>query len=162
MKKLLILLILISGCGMMKNTSSNSQKTNQLSSIGTTLQLQQQQDLSHVSRKLILKKDSGSLEYAVEIWPKGDVFFSSQRGFSGQAEKIIVTGKANKRITAALLSSAEEHDKSKRAATVNQKYETKKNQSSQSKTSSPAWKWQLAGLLLIAVAGWFVYKKLKL
>lgn len=41
--------------------------------------------------------DTGNSEYVVQITPLGKFFYSAEKGFEGMAEKVVLSGKANKR-----------------------------------------------------------------
>jgi len=161
MKKLIFLLLFIYGCGTLKNTSSDATESAHLSRNQQSLQQQEEDGLDSTGTKLSISRDTASMEYDMQIWPKGKVSYSSETGFTGEAEKIFIHGKFNTGSSSSSSDAAAKHKKRKRSTAIKQTDKTTVNQSSQSKKSSPAWKWQLAGLIVVALAGWFVYNKLK-
>jgi len=161
MKKLIFLLLFIYGCGTLKNTGSDARESTGLSLNQQSLKQQEEDDLDSAGTAISISSDTSSREFSAQIYPKGKVSYSPETGFSGFADKITIYGKSNYGSTHSSFDAAAKHKKTKRSTAIKQIDKATVKQSSQSKKSSPAWKWQLAGLLIVALAGWFVYKKLK-
>ena len=144
----------------MKNRSTDLQKMNQISRQETSLQLQEHHNLDSKAGQLSVYKDSSNLQYSIQIWPRGTVSFSPETGFAGEAEKILIKGKAAVGKVASSLNTVEQHHQSNQQVVLRQKAKDVLHQMSKVVKSSPAWKWQLAGLIVLAFASWFVYRKL--
>jgi len=144
----------------MKTTSTDLLKSNQISMKETSLQLQEQQDWDSKSGQLNLYKDTSNLQYSIQIWPKGTVSFSSESGFAGEAEKILIKGKAAAGKIGSSLSTKQQHHQSNQQGVLRQKDKDVQHHKSKVFKSAPEWKWHLVGLMLLALAGWFVYRKL--
>jgi len=154
------MILLLSSCGLMKNTNVETQKSRELLSQEGSLDLLDKRNLKSNSKAFSFSKATGSLDYNVQIWPKGNISFSPDKGFSGEAEKIEVKGMAKGSRMATAVLTAEQTDKSERQVSIALKDKHILQQKAIVKKSSPSWKWPLAGLILLASVGGLIYKKM--
>ncbi|SEA51790.1 hypothetical protein [Pedobacter hartonius] len=154
------LVILSSGCSLFKNTSTAIENSHQLSSTEKELKVIQQKDWLSKSEGVAFYQDTGSRNYAIQIWPKGNFTFSPGAGFSGEAEKILVEGNIKKATLAAGMYNIEQQDKGKAESRVSEKKKQISDEHLKSKRSLPSWKWMLTGVAMLAVLCWFTYRKI--
>lgn len=163
MKRCLYILlpaILAYGCGLFKNTGTDRENSHQLLSAERELKTLEQKDWLDKSGSINLYRDSSNLNYTIQIWPKGAFNFSQNKGFSGEAEKILVQGSAKVGSLATAIYSSEQRDKATISKTVAKKSKQVSDEHLKVKQSSPSWKWVLAGSLTVALLCWFIYRKL--
>ncbi|QXU41442.1 hypothetical protein [Pedobacter sp. D749] len=84
--------MVLSACGALK--SKKSLHTQELQSSSHNEENTNQQGWATRNTLLL---DTSNSEYVVQITPLGKFFYSAEKGFEGMAEKVVVSGKANKR-----------------------------------------------------------------
>ncbi|MBE5320018.1 hypothetical protein IM793_12670 [Pedobacter sp. MR2016-19] len=84
--------MLITACGSLK--SNETLHTQKLQSNSLNRENTNQQSWATESTLLI---DTSNSEYVVQITPLGKFFYSAENGFEGMAEKVVLSGKADKR-----------------------------------------------------------------
>jgi hypothetical protein len=93
-------LLILQACGLLQKTSRNSSvtgwKDKEEIRIGNQSKAVHQLETS----SLILRNDSSDSYSQTEIWPKGRFELSPEKGFSGEAEKVLIhkKGKSGTRI----------------------------------------------------------------
>ncbi|MEJ5961355.1 hypothetical protein [Pedobacter immunditicola] len=145
-------MLLLQACGLFKNhsqsTSSNQTKMENF----TDLQLSAQSHSSAESQRILLTDDSLGYDYSLEIWPKGIFSFSQEKGFIGEANKVLLSGTGS-HISMMQLQQNEELQ----VATANNSGLTQAVSETTSldeaeKASTPSWKWVIVlGLVLLVV-----------
>ena len=121
----------------------------------TDLQLSEQSHSSAESQSILLTDDSSGYDYSLEIWPKGIFSFSQEKGFIGEAEKVLLIGT---RVQTSMMQL--EHNQELQEERVNNSGLTKAASETSSleqaaKASTPFWKWMiiLGLVLLVVIAG---------
>jgi hypothetical protein len=84
--------MMLSACGVLQ--SKKSLHTQELRSTSHNDENTNQQSWAK-SNTLLL--DTSNSEYVVQITPLGKFFYSAEKGFEGMAEKIVLSGKVDKR-----------------------------------------------------------------
>lgn len=133
--------VLFMGCGVFRNSSRAFVEEELLVNQKTTLKLDEERVEVEGLRIKTQFKDSTGLSYAVEIWPKGSFSFDHEHGFSGEATKVLIHGKADKLLTA---ESKEERKRFRNASKVVQMENAeklKKRNTEKVSTSNLSWKW---------------------
>lgn len=83
--------MVLSACGALK--SKKSLHTQELQSSSHNEENTNQQGWATRNTLLL---DTSNSEYVVQITPLGKFFYNAEKGFEGMAEKVVVSGKANK------------------------------------------------------------------
>jgi hypothetical protein len=155
-------MILIMNCNLFKNTATELQSSHELSTADTQVKFTEQKDWLSRSASMAYHHDSANLDYSIRIWPKGVFSFSGEKGFTGEAEQVLVTGNSKTGSVSSDLRTSSQRDKGK----IQQQLSTKKkdvaDQKIKIKKSAPSWKWITAGLAFLGVICCFIYTKLKL
>lgn len=152
------LTVLLMGCSLFKNTQTATQSSRQLTTDQQILRSTEQRDWLIRSGNVTFYKDTNNLDYAIQIWPKGVFAFSREKGFIGEADKIMVRG--NKVSTSVLAGSntLEQQDKGSTEINLNQKQKKITKLKDKLKTSSSSWKLIIAGICLVVILGWVLIK----
>jgi hypothetical protein len=156
------LLTLTMNCNLFKNTASNLNNTHELSSADTKLKLTEQRDWLSRSAKITLHHDSSNLDYMLQIWPKGMFSFTPQQGFTGEAERILLTGKSRSGSASSEISTALQQDKGKTSGQLSTSKKHVAGAKLKTKSTAPSWKWIVALLAIMGFAGCYIYTKIKL
>lgn len=155
----LLLLMLASSCGLFQNIRTNKEKSHQVTSALTDINIAEQKDYLLKSGSIKLYTDSSRQSYNVELWPKGLFSFSPEKGFSGEASRVVITGNIYRLAVLSSLQSSEIQDKGKIGMTLNQTKKQVSDQQQKVKQSSVSWKWILAVLIIMVILGLFIYWK---
>jgi len=146
-------LTIIQGCGLFKGTTKTTEKLNVVATEDSTLKVSEKKTLTSALNGVFLHKDSSSTDYSVLIYPKGSFSITSDGSFSGEAEKIQISGKNRDFGSSATQMNLQVLDKGTRDAAAN----TSKRSTTSLKealSTSSWWSWQLTvlvTLLLIAL-----------
>lgn len=108
-----ILVVFYSSCGLFKNTKSNVQKTLQEAEYNAASKLVDHKDWVKTIGSVNLYSDSSLHNYAVMFWPKGSFSFSTERGFLGEADSVVILGSLKGGSTTIAGLSTQEIDKGK-------------------------------------------------
>jgi hypothetical protein len=86
--------------------------------------------------------------------PGGTFSFSPEKGYSGEADKVLITDKAKNRSVSAALSTTLQQDKGnvQRHLSVENKF--KSDGKVKIKKTTVSWKWIIAGIAFLSVLGW--------
>lgn len=155
------LAILIVGCGLFKNTKSNSERYEE--QITNQLEQQVSGNVDYLSSSSVigLRLDSNRSDYFVELWPKGPFTFSSEKGFSGEAEKVRMHGSSKSGSSNTNIAKSSESQAAAFKSKVKQKQKLESGIRSDNKKSTPSWLWLIIGLVLLAVIARLALRKLK-
>lgn len=121
----------------------------------TDLQVSAQAYSSAESQSLLLTDDSLGYDYSLEIWPKGVFSFSQDKGFVGEAEKLMVTGTGVQTSVMQLQQNLELQDGTTNNSGLTKSGVETTNMEQVAKESSPSWKWMMVMgvVLLVVIAG---------
>jgi len=155
-------MILSMNCNLFKNTATKLQSSHELSTADTQVKSTEQKDWLSQSGSVSYHRDSSNLDYSIRIWPKGVFSFSADKGFTGEAEQVLVTGNSKTGSVSSDLRTSSQRDKGKIQQQLSTKKKDTADQKINIKKSAPSWKWIIAGLAFIGVICCFIYTKLKL
>jgi len=140
-------------CGFLQNITKR--KTKDVAKERTNTAVTQIGSLSAVktSEGFIFRRDSADKVYTIQFWPKGIFNFSAEKGFVGEAEKVVVN--------AYIMEGAEvkerKHLKDSVSGNWNNSFDQSREKQSIQKNSiiekSVSWKLVLARIALLIVAG---------
>ena len=139
-------------CGFLQNITKR--KTKDVAKERTNTAATQVGSLSAVktSDGFILRKDSADKVYTIQFWPKGIFSFSTEKGFVGEAEKVVV----NAYIKEGAEVKERKHLKDSVSGNWNNSFDqSQEKQSIQNNNTiekSVSWKWVLAGIVLLIIA----------
>lgn len=138
------------------------QKSHELSIADTQFEYTEQKDFLKESGSVSFHRDSSDFGYSLQIWPRGTFSYSPEDGFSGEADKVLVTGKGKSGSVSTGLTNILERDKGKIRQNLKQHTKNVRDEKQKSKKTSPSWKWVIAGLAFMMVVGCFIYTKVNL
>lgn len=141
-------LAIIQGCGLFKGTTKTMGKLNMVVRDDSTLKVSEKKNLTSALNGVFLHKDSSATDYSVLIYPKGSFSISGDGGFTGEAEKIQISGKNRDFGSSASKMNLQVQDKGTRDAAANM---SKRSTTSLKETLSTSswWSWQLTALLTL-------------
>lgn len=149
-------LILIYGCSLFKNAKKTTEDLSMVSQSDTMLKTFEEKDWTKYVNGNFLYQDSVKTGYSIVIWPKGSFSFSADLGFSGEAEKVLISGTEASFGTSATALELKEQDKGKLETTASQTEKATTDLKTATVVSTVSWKWVLAGLIILVLAGlWF-------
>ncbi|MBB6503019.1 hypothetical protein [Pedobacter cryoconitis] len=155
----LLLLFLMAGCGLFKNTRTKTEKSYQSSKQTSESELVENKDWFKKSASLVFYRDSMRRDYAVQLWPKGAFIYSPEKGFSGQADSILFIGSSNELLTYSGETIVQELDKGRIEERSKQSKKDISQQQTREKQSQVSWKWIMWVLVLTAFIGLWWYEK---
>ena len=150
------------GCNLLKHTTSDLYKSHELEETDTRLSTTAQKENISMAGSVSFHQDSSDIDYSIQIWPKGMFSFSAEKGFSGEAEKVMVTGKAKSGSVSSVSSSSFHQDKVKIQQQLSQQRKKVSDLKTKSKKSKPSWKWLVASMAFITALCCFLYSKVKI
>ena len=146
---ILLLTALCSACGFFKNTKSNVNVARQESEYEAKTSIVDNKDWLKTTESLNLYSDSSLQTYAVRLWPKGSFTFSTDQGFSGEADSVVILGSFKGGSTAAAVSNIKEQDKGKIEIGKASSGKKSANQKSKVKQQETSWIWVIGILALV-------------
>jgi hypothetical protein len=155
-------ILLITNCNLFKNTATDLRKSHELSTAITQVRSEEQKDWLSRSGSVSFHQDSSNQDYAIRIWPRGVFTFSPEKGFTGEADRVLVTGKAKTGSSSSETTTALQQDKGKIQQELNLKKKDVSEQKLKLKKSVPSWKLVIAGVAFMGVLCCFIYTKIKL
>lgn len=155
-------MVLMTNCNLFKNTATDLQKSHALSTSVTQFKSTEQKDYLSTSGSVSFHQDSSDNGYSIQIWPRGMFTYSPGKGFSGEADKVLVTGKAKSGSVSTGSSNSLQIDRGKIQRSLNVNEMSVSDQKLKTKRTSPSWKWMIAALAFMMVVGCFAYTKMKL
>ena len=154
----LILLVTVTGCGMLRDTSKTAEADHQLLQRSSDLKVESAHEQIKKGSSVLLFSDSSNQDYTLQVWPKGRFSYSASSGFEGEAEKVLVSGKLKQSGYGSVMSGLEETSKS----------QTKFSREKQSKMASGrkltvskktvSLKWVIVGVVALLFAVFLFYK----
>lgn len=159
MKNYMFLVIVFCSCSLFKNTSTEMERTHQLSTNQKDYRLTEQRDWLSKSGSITFYKDTNHVDYSIQIWPKGMFSWSQEKGFTGEADQVMIKGAVSGSSAFSGLHTLEQQDKGKVAVNLSQKNKEVADDKKKVKTSSYSWKLILTGLGVILIVGWVLYRR---
>lgn len=89
---LILIYGLLFGCGVWQNRSKLTSESSDLHAVKASLSTLTHKDSASNTQVLTFFKDSADQNYWVQLWPRGKFTFSNDKGFVGEAEKVIMQG----------------------------------------------------------------------
>jgi uncharacterized protein YceK len=156
-----LLLALLSSCGMLQRTTTATEKF-ESSAEGSTIakevaELEHSKDLE----LLQLEKDSAEMDYHLQLWPKGKLFFSADRGFEGEFDSVKVSGKVKKISNRTEHSTAKEGKKGNYNSVLKQESTNSTASSTKEKQSFPEYYWIVAIAFCLVITIFWHKRRLK-
>lgn len=158
---LLLIVLVFYSCNLFKNTHSSGQDLHQQLSSVADANFHEDKNWLNKSNAITWQRDTGNKSYTVQLWPKGSFTFSPEYGFSGEAEKVLLTGNAETGSSYVNQRSHQMSDKGKIDVQSHQKGKMITDEREITKTSSPSWKWVVAGLVLLLALFGIAYINVK-
>ncbi len=81
-----------SGCGLLKQTVKTTASSRQDSILKTQFKAKDAQEAVKQTLSLTTHRDSAGAVYSMVLWPKGKFTFSTENGFEGEADSVLLTG----------------------------------------------------------------------
>jgi hypothetical protein len=155
----LVLIMLISGCTLLKRTTTTTDEDSSSASQLNTLKTNGKQEQSRDAQFVKWQKDSSDSFYQVRLWPKGNLSFSPENGFNGEFDSVRINGNIKRGTQKSENSVVKEH--SKASLKSNSKQETHQNSEQQHeiKESFPAYIWIATCSILVGIALFFLFKR---
>jgi len=155
------LVVFSASCSMFKNTEHSNSKSRQQSSYEAKQSIVEEKNWLSKTGSLTFYSDSTHQDYTIQLWPVGRFSYSLEKGFTGEAHRILITDKSKSGSAYADMANTEESDKGKVDIQTSAKEKTESAEQQKTKKSSVSWKVILAVIGLVMIAIWFTYKKLK-
>ncbi|NQX43170.1 hypothetical protein SAMN05421820_11585 [Pedobacter steynii] len=152
-------LLMLQACGLLRKTSRNSSIATLQDKEEIRMDSQSKAIDQQEGRSLILRNDSLDSYSQTEIWPKGRFDLSPEKGFSGQAEKVLIRrkGKFGSRSLEKKEEVKQQIEESKQAQS---QLKTKDfSQKDMEKKSSSFSGWYLLLLLILLIFIWYRFKR---
>jgi hypothetical protein len=148
---LIAVIYLFQGCGLVRN--ANREVKQGVSKERTNTMLTQVGSLvsSRKSEGLILRKDSADKVYTIQFWPKGRFSFSTEHGFVGEADKVIVNAYTKEGSVTSAQKHSEEASSAQWKDVLKQTQDKKDLEKQHIVKTSVSWKWILILALCVAV-----------
>lgn len=153
--------LFISGCGLLKNTSTSTQNSQLLLKQKADLRLTAHRDWLKDSASFTFYQDSANQNYSIQLWPKGAFTYSAAAGFSGEADRILITGEGKQWHTDTRLQAIREADKGKLSLKLKQQEKLSIEKNDKVIKSSVSWKWVLMVSILTILLGLLCFKIFK-
>lgn len=155
-------LLMMANCNLFKNTVTDLRKSHELTTAITQVKTAEHKDWLSRSGSVSFQQDSSDTDYSIQIWPKGTFSFSAEKGFSGEADKVLVTGRVKTGSSSTDKRSSIVQYKGKVRQTRTEDNKKVVDQKLKTKRSSPSWKWVIASLAFLGVVSCFLYTKMNL
>ena len=153
-------MMLCLSCNLLKKVSTETVSDQNSSSVKDETKLSANHSAQTNQHFLEWRLDSTNANDMVMIWPKRKFTFSALHGFEGEAEKILLTSSVRRSGTTLSLKDSLVNENKQ----LHLEQQHKGKSQSQAKTSvkkeTPAF-WPIIAVVLIAVAGVFIYKFLR-
>jgi len=149
------------GCGLWKTTETSVDKRATSVTDQTNIKVREERVTEERFNDMKFKADSSEDFYSVFVWPKGKFSYSSEQGFEGEAEHLLITG-YGKNVQKTLQDlSLSTQSKTNLATDVQQNSEVKRTINHQNKSSFLDGKMLILTFLLFSIGVFLVWKKWK-
>jgi hypothetical protein len=162
----LLLLLSLSSCGTFRNFANRADKEHTESSISNSVNTSTRNDSQASSTAVLTFRDSVSSDYLIQLWPKGVFTYSQDKGFAGEAERVLIRGKTQQSGSGNKLATHDTVVSSSSNTVVEEKGKLVSDSKQTEKIKSVSWKIILPLLLLGLVSCWliirFIIKKIRI
>lgn len=148
----MLLLFFFPGCALLNNTTKTLSTGGTAKEKNTSLKVTENASAESRLHSITFIKDSAGIDFRLEIWPKGNFTYSIGNGFSGTAEKVVLSAKGLQTRVALQQQIQSQHAEVLKTKDLQQKEVQKSNTRVLEKVSSVSWKWVGAGLLVLLLA----------
>jgi hypothetical protein len=157
---LLSFVFLLPACGIFKKVSKATFE--QKLQTGERLDVKEVEQL-HVQKQeslLLLNKTVSGLEYRLEIWPKGSFTFSPEKGFVGEAERLLYKEQGFNRAAALSSHSLKQDSMRSQQKVIRQRAKQELAVKEMHKVTQPvALVYLIVALLLVLLAAGFWFRR---
>ena len=144
--------LFLQACGLFKNNNQSKSSNQTKMENFTDLQLSEQSHSSAESQRILLTDDSSGYDYSLEIWPKGIFSFSQEKGFIGEAEKVLLIGTGVQTSVMQLQQNQELQEERVNNSGLTKATSETSSLEQEAEASTPSWKWMIIlGLVLFVV-----------
>jgi hypothetical protein len=157
----LALIFTCSGCSLLQNVRKTNDKKEVSSENDQTISNGFSGSSSTVKKSVQFEVDTTKLTHKIQIWPKGQFIFSSDKGFVGAAEKVEVETyvKYDRHKLVMDNSVKKENNDSMFSLETHNSVNLKESKSSIDKSVS--WKIMIFAAVLISLLSFFAYSKIR-
>jgi len=161
MKPLLLLSLFVVGCGVFQQVHKTKDEEQLALRKESKLNFSSATDKVEHAKELIFYKDSNAYAYWIQVWPKGSFSFSPEKGFVGEAEKIVIAGKGRQMLNASSVKLTDRQEKTKADLEVQTDEKLKASKKVEIKDSSLSWKWIAVMVLATIIGIILIYNRLR-
>ncbi|EDM37885.1 hypothetical protein PBAL39_15709 [Pedobacter sp. BAL39] len=155
------IIFVVIGCNMFKDVALQRSLNKNDDKASKSTQLTSSWEGLKEMSYFTLVRDSGSRQYQVMLWPKGPFSFTEDGGFTGEAEKVMITGNVSSVNTSTGLMKGMEKLNGDVQVKSDENHTAVATSKTESQTKTVSWKWCLiAGIVVVAFGIW-LYKKSK-
>jgi hypothetical protein len=162
----LLLILSLSSCGIFRNSAARADKEHTESSISSSVNTSTRNESQAAGTAVLTFRDSTSSDYLIQLWPKGVFTYSQDKGFAGEAERVLIRGKTQQSGSGNRLETHAAAASSSSNAVMEEKGKLVSDSKQTEKIKSVSWKTILPLLLLGLVSGWliirFIIKKIRI
>jgi hypothetical protein len=151
---LLMMFLFSFGCSLLNSSKVITEQSKQIHESNTDLTFSEKKDMTRKSTDFVLYSDSMHRDYRIQFWPKGVFTFSAEKGFIGEADSILISGRNRDRFSYSGMTRFEETDVGKVEGKFKQRAQVVSNQQAKIKTGSVSWLWVFAGLFAAVICLW--------
>ena len=144
----------------MKQTKKVSDQSNQRYENSTEIKSTRKDDHTLESVNMIYQKDSSQAAWQIQLWPKGRFMFSADKGFEGEAQKILITGLHQSGSSLEERNTSREERKLAVESGVKQKVKVESAAKKEVVSASLSWKWIVILLFIAAAVIIWLWKRL--
>lgn len=137
----------LESCNLFKTAGQTSAAMTSTAAQQTAISLEEEKNRYVAMASKFSSQDSSRNNYHITIWPRGSFNFSPEGGFTGEAEKVRVSGHAQAFGTAATALETTELDKGKMTATLKEQQKVSAATKEKKVVSSAWWIWAIAAVL---------------
>ena len=149
--------IIMQSCRLFKNVKTTSASDEQYWKVQERASLSAAQSVETDQHMVEWRLDSSQNSVVVQIWPKGRFRFSTESGFEGEAEKLVLNGNFRKTAAGFMAKDSTVKVQNQLKAEISGKKEKKMENKHTVKTEKPAF-WVMIGLVVVIGLGLLVWR----
>jgi hypothetical protein len=154
----LLLLLSLSSCGIFRNSANRVNKEHTESSISSSVNTSTSNESQVIGTAVLTFRDSVSSDYLIQLWPKGVFTYSQDKGFAGEAERVLIRGKTQQSGSGNKLETHAAAASSSSNTVMEEKEKLVSDSKQTEKIKSVSWKSIVPLLLLGLVSGWLIIR----